>query len=652
VRVLAVSFEDFSRGNPFLMVAATILLILARPIAASSVPVTLQEDSASYTLSNGIVTAQIAKGSGDLTSLKYNGMETLTDQSGHAGAYWSHDASGGISLLDRINIDPKSNKGERAEVSVKGVSGGKKMGHPAGSGASGDFPADVEIRWCLGRGDPGIYAYCILTHQPDYPAGSIGEARFCAKLASMYDWISVDAQRNKFYPRELRGEDKYVYTADQFENRAYGWSSTTKKVGWWIVNPTIEYLSGGPTKIEFLCHHDTTPVQAPCVLNYWRSSHYGGASVSVAKGESWTKVVGPFFLYCNSGGDQISLWKDARARAQTEAAKWPYDWVDSIDYPNAKQRSEVSGRFIVNDPAAANGKLPGKLTFGLTYPAYAAPTLSTGTGGSLREIDWQTDAKHYEFWALGTADGHFTIPAVRPGNYTLHAFADGVLGEFAKTDVTIPPGGKPIDLGSLPWTPVRHGQQLWQIGTPDRSAAEFVNGDKYFEMDTQLQYPKLFPNDVDFFIGKSDPAKDWYFEQVPHNESPTARISPFLGVIGNGRATPYTIHFDLPDAPHGVATLSLAICAASTRMVEVSVNGKSAGNLDQLRGGDSTVLRHNFRGIWYDRNLTFNAELMHAGDNTLTLTVPAGPINNGIIYDCVRLELDETQHFSSPGSQP
>ena len=46
---------------------------------------TLTEDAASYTLSNGVVTARIAKDSGDLTSLQYNQMETLTDQSGHAG---------------------------------------------------------------------------------------------------------------------------------------------------------------------------------------------------------------------------------------------------------------------------------------------------------------------------------------------------------------------------------------------------------------------------------------------------------------------------------------------------------------------------------------------------------------------------------------
>jgi rhamnogalacturonan endolyase len=33
--------------------------------------------------------------------------------------------------------------------------------------------------------------------------------------------------------------------------------------------------------------------------------------------------------------------------------------------------------------------------------------------------------------------------------------------------------------------------------------------------------------------------------------------------------------------------------------------------------------------------------MLKAGENTLVLTVPAGPINNGVIYDYLRLELDE-----------
>jgi rhamnogalacturonan endolyase len=38
----------------------------------------------------------------------------------------------------------------------------------------------------------------------------------------------------------------------------------------------------------------------------------------------------------------------------------------------------------------------------------------------------------------------------------------------------------------------------------------------------------------------------------------------------------------------------------------------------------------------------FDAKMMKAGDNSLVLTIPAGPINNGIMYDYIRLELDES----------
>ena len=185
-------------------------------------PVTVTEDAASFTMSNGIVTAKIAKANGDIQSLVYNGVETLTDKSGRAGGYWSHDASGGTEHLTKILIDPKDNGGERAEVSVKAVSGGHKMGRPAGlaAGAEGDFPADIEIRYAMARGEPGTYTYCLMEHKPEYPTGSIGEARYCVKLAAMYDWLSVDDKRNKYYPREIPGEDKYVYTAVQSENRA------------------------------------------------------------------------------------------------------------------------------------------------------------------------------------------------------------------------------------------------------------------------------------------------------------------------------------------------------------------------------------------------------------------------------------------------
>ena len=136
-------------------------LAAARPQVSKQVAaaVSVSENESSFTLTNGIVTARILKSSGDIRSLQYKGTEILTDQSGHAGGYWSHDTTGGKSVMTKLTIDPAVNGGERAEVSVKGISGGIKMGHGPGAAADGDFPADIDIRYTLGRGDSGIYTY-------------------------------------------------------------------------------------------------------------------------------------------------------------------------------------------------------------------------------------------------------------------------------------------------------------------------------------------------------------------------------------------------------------------------------------------------------------------------------------------------------------
>src|SRR5262245_36999351 len=135
-------------GVSVVWLVASVAVLNPRALAQS--PVTVAEDTASFTLSNGKITARVSKRSGDLTSLQYQGQEIFTDKSGHAGAYWSHDTTGGKETLTKITIDPATNGGERGEVSVKGISGGNRMGHGRGDAGGGDFPADIEIRYCLG----------------------------------------------------------------------------------------------------------------------------------------------------------------------------------------------------------------------------------------------------------------------------------------------------------------------------------------------------------------------------------------------------------------------------------------------------------------------------------------------------------------------
>jgi rhamnogalacturonan endolyase len=691
--------------------------------SAAEPAVTVVDAGANYILSNGYLTATINKRTGDMSSLKVNGLETQGYVSGHHAGYWEQNPSGAARMESKLTIDPASNGGARAEVSIKGWSDGKNLNgtRGAGSGAGGsrvsagaaagagqDAPAqdedsagappappvqlpagvrrnrgtytgqraggrgpgllvDMEIRYTLGRGEKGIYTYAIYTHEPSYGATQIGESRYGMKLnGGLFDWLSVDAQRNMAMPngadwdkgtdlnmKEARRlttgvkaglvEHKYDYCADQFNTPAFGWSSTKQHVGIYFINPSMEFLSSGPNHFELTGHLDDGDGGDPTLLDYWRGTHYGGSILPIAAGESWTKVVGPVMIYVPTDATPDAMFADAKRQAKEEEAQWPYAWVNGVDYPKAAERSTVSGQMVLRDPQMPGAKLP-NLLVGLAYPdqtpVEAPVEAQAGQFGprTPERMTWQNDAKHYEFWTRGAADGSFTIANVRAGTYELHAIADGVLGEYAKANVTVGAGGK-VDLGKLEWVPVRYGKQLWQIGVPNRSASEFLNGNDHWHWGEYIQYAKLFPNDVNFTIGKSDFHKDWFIYQVPHDEDandPTGH--------GKGRETPWKVNFALAQAPlkgeRGI--LRLAISGAGVRSIGVKVNGKDAGTISGLVY-NATINRDGIEGSWVEKDMAFDASLLHSGENTLTLIVPAGGIMSGICYDAVRLELAPAQ---------
>jgi rhamnogalacturonan endolyase len=620
--------------------AALLALAVVSTAHAADENVTVRDDGNVFILSNGVVTAKILKRNGNLGSLVYKGIEMTAGSVERPTSYWSHNAASDNTVA-KVTIDPATNGGERAEISVKGLANGK----PMGAGPGGSAIADIEIRYTLEKGLTGLYTYSIWTHKADYPYTSVGEARFLIKLNDdVFDWMTVDAKRNfqmftahdwnygtVMNMKEVRllttgvqkgkVEHKYDYSANQFETLAWGWSSTGKKVGCWFVNPTIEYLSGGPTKIELSAHRDATfkPEEKdapapPCLLNYWRGSHYGGSSIVVPQGEEWTKVVGPFLIYCNGGtGNETpeSLWKDALARTPKETAAWPYSWVQGVDYPHQNERTTVSGHLTLNDPQTKD-KTFAYLRVGLAHPDYtpaANPAGGGRGGGTPREVTWQDDAKFYQFWTRASEDGTFSIPDVRPGHYTLHAIANNILGEYAKADITVE-AGKPLNLGTLEWKPVRDGRQVWEIGVPDRTCDEFLHGDIYNTWGLYNQYAKDFPNDVDYTVGKSDWHKDWNLMQVPHWDGKEVKTAG--GTNYMGRATTWTIHFAMPAATRGKATLRLAFAGTEARSLAVAVNDQPAGTVTGLMN-TGAIHRDADRSYWQERDVAFDASLLHAG---------------------------------------
>ena len=217
-----------------------------------------------------------------------------------------------------------------------------------------------------------------------------------------------------------------------------------------------------------------------------------------------------------------------------------------------------------------------------------------------------------------------------------------------------------MDLGQIEWKPVRYGKQIWEIGYPDRTGDKFYKGDgaNYWLWGWPVRYPLLFPNDITYTVGQSDYHKEWFFEEVPHGES-AAWLNPaakdpanqrfgwvhagtpgedMWRTIGRGRATTWTIKFKMDQAGQGRATLRLALAGADDGGgLGVTVNGQHVGT---IRTVATNALRYNTdKGVWREYTQPFDGALLKPGENTMQLTVPAGELTSGVVYDYLRLEL-------------
>jgi rhamnogalacturonan endolyase len=415
-------------------------------------PVTLTDNGDSWTMDNGIVKMTVLKKNGTIAigSLLYHGVSIVPNR----GEFWESTPAGTVTTA--VTIDPTTNGGERAEVSVKGVNpGGKNPG--AGTRGTNEAPdpfqgpggprnggMDIEVRFALERGTSGFYTTAEYTHPASYPNSGFGENRFILEsMNPTFDWLSVDNDRNMLmtsradlakgvvvHAKEQRiltsgvyansVEHKYSYNAVMYKLKAWGWSSTKDHIGVYFINPSNEYIGGGSEKVDLIDHMSGT------LLDYWTSGHYaGGSGNHVPAGEDWKHVVGPIFVYFNAldaakeatpaemdafkasygSGEpavpaawrenQLALWNDAVEKSKTVKEAWPYAWENGVDYPHKDGRATVTGQLVLKDPQAAKKTLP-HLTVGLAHPDYTTSaggyTTRYGTG---RMVTWPHDGNYY-----------------------------------------------------------------------------------------------------------------------------------------------------------------------------------------------------------------------------------------------------------------
>nr|CAD1817323.1 unnamed protein product [Ananas comosus var. bracteatus] len=194
--------------------------------------------------------------------------------------------------------------------------------------------------------------------------------------------------------------------------------------------------------------------------------------------------------------------------------------------------------------------------------------------------------------------------------------------------------------------PPRSGPTLWEIGIPDRTAAEFFVPDprpeyvnrlfinhpeKYRQYGLWERYADLYPKeDLVYRVGVSDYKRDWFFAHVTRKvgnsfEPTTWRIIFRLNFVETSRTY----------------TLRLAIAAAHYARLEVRVNNPNGEpHFTTVAFGDGNVIaRHGIHGLQWNFDVRIEGRLLRRGENTIYLTqAKGGHVFNGVMYDYLRLE--------------
>lgn len=492
---------------------------------------------------------------------------------------------------------------------------------------NGWFLFDAEVHYLLRRGDAGFYAYAVLRHPAALGGTKLAQMRFVSKTVTdgTFTTFVIGDERVKTIDRsevrETLANATYLLAdgtiSTKYQNSSY-WAETLvyghagPRIGLWSITASPEYHNGGPLKQGQTVHDNV-------LLRVVTSAHFGASPVGVAKGEAWSKIYGPVFTYINAGGGPESLWEDAKLRQVQEAASWPYQWVSVSEY--VKDRGTLTGTWKLRGEAAKAG----------AWVVLSEPL-------SADYPDWTLESKGYQFWARTGPDGRFTIRNIIPGRYTLYISGADQPSQFSAEGVEIAAGRTTVR--DVEWTPLHHGTTLWQIGTFDRTAAEFRNGDSPRDYEMFLHYPKDFPEDVTFTVGASDPAKDWNYAQwALYAKRPV-----------------WTIRFSSEGRYTGQAALTLAFASAQPQRgrvtnLEVKVNGVLIDTIHLPKTGTAGYRGSAQDSPWNVRTLSFDAGLLHEGTNEITLghadarQMPADGKITGtvgqVMYDAIRLEVDD-----------
>ena len=567
------------------MVVALLALTTLQAMAAADVTVRINDDH-SAVLSNGTLEVTVNP-KGKITGCFYRGEDLF----GKQGTIYFSCNQPNYSELKATKVEVVSQSDDYAEILY-----------------TNEMPKNIKWQqgYILRKGVNGIYSYVVAEGVAD--DSYLKEARLVYRLDG-------DKFTYGYVNDQMQGEFPPVATMKAIERTAmiqdatfrlpsgeiytkYNWSNyiaddhfhgmMSDHIGVWAIPVTPEYINGGPLKQELTVHTDT---KSPLMLQMFQGEHFGSVHQEYVKGDR--KLYGPFLMYFNEGTRQQMI-ADARQQTATQEKEWPFRWF-SHDLHDT-ERATVTGRIQVT-----NGFAPARLQVILAEPGK----------------DVNAQGKGYIFWAATDRKGNFSIPKVRRGKYSLYVYAlEGENTDLLEhTGIEVTKGGK-LNIGTVKWAPKKYEHLLWRIGEADRLS----DGFKLADSPRAYGLFDLVPDSLTYVVGKSHPARDWYF-------------------IESRKGSRWTIEFDLDKTYTGEAHLTISAAAATQkpRMV-YELNGQKIGELF-YPDSDGSIYRSGVRsGAHQLKVIDFPASTLKMGKNVLTISIPSVKEKGGLMWDCLKLE--------------
>lgn len=327
---------------------------------------------------------------------------------------------------------------------------------------------------------------------------------------------------------------KYTFSAAYRDQKVHGlfadgtYSTDGSVFGSWMVMNTKDTYFGGPTWSDL--------VVDGILYNYIVSNHHGNQAPNITDG--FDRTFGPSYYHFNRG-EAGTMWQELRNEALAFASpEWNAYFYDDI--------AHLVPNYV---PTWGRGSWKAKIK----VPRGGKDAIAVL---SLPGFDYQDNghnARAYQYWAdIDPQTGKVQIDRVKADRYRLTVYAAGIFGDHVQESIVIS-AGETMDSGIIIWTPDSAGNELWRIGTPDKSGGEWLHGDhpdpghplhppEYRIYFGAYDYFDDFPEGVNFQIGQSDEANDFNYIHWSVFGGYANSVRP-VQVEGDGKINNWTITF-------------------------------------------------------------------------------------------------------------